>query len=125
MKKFLPPFCFLFCFIHLICIFVTLKKTLLLFFLSDSEVDLLVCLRSLSCCIAQVRLSLRSQTDGQTFYFRDGMLRWSAKFMVQSSMASHPGPEAAKQPQTITIPPPCLTVRIMFFYEMLCWFYAR
>ncbi len=30
-------------------------------------------------------------------------------------MASHPGPEAAKQPQTITLPPPCLTVGMMFF----------
>ncbi len=27
-------------------------------------------------------------------------------------MASRPGPEAAKQPQTITLPPPCLTVGI-------------
>ncbi len=39
------------------------SKTLILFFLSHSEVDLLVCLGSLSCCITQVRLSLRSQTD--------------------------------------------------------------
>ncbi len=30
--------------------------------------------------------------------------------MVPSIMASHSGPEAAKQPQTITLPPPCLTV---------------
>ncbi len=37
------------------------SKTLILFFLSHSEVDLLVCLRSLSCCITQV--PLRSQTD--------------------------------------------------------------
>ncbi len=46
------------------------SKTLILFFLSHSEVDLLVCLGSLSCCINQVRLSLRSQTDGWTFSFR-------------------------------------------------------
>ncbi len=39
------------------------SKTLILFFWSHSEVDLLVCLGSLSCCITQVRLSLRSQTD--------------------------------------------------------------
>ncbi len=45
--------------------------------------------------------------------------------MVPSIMASHPGPEAAKQPQTITLPPQCLTVGLMFFYEILCWFYAR
>ncbi len=34
----------------------------------------------------------------------------SAEFMVPSIMASRPGPEAAKQPQIITLPPPCLTV---------------
>ncbi len=37
-------------------------------------------------------------------------------------MASRPGPEAAKQPQTITLPPPCLTVSMML---KCCWFYAR
>lgn len=35
--------------------------------------------------------------------------------MVPSITASGPGPEAAKQPQTITQPPPCLTVGMMFF----------
>ncbi len=34
------------------------SKTLILFFLSHSEADLLVCLGSLSCCITQVRLNL-------------------------------------------------------------------
>ncbi len=33
--------------------------------------------------------------------------------MLPSIMASHPGPEAAKQPQTTTLPPPCLTVGIV------------
>ncbi len=89
------------------------SKTLILCFLSHSEVILLVCLGSLSCCITQVCLSLRSQTDGQTFSFR---IFWqSAEFMVPSIMASRPGPEATKQPQTITLPPPCLTVSMMFF----------
>ncbi len=83
------------------------SKTLILFLLSQSEVDLPVCLRSLSCCITQVRLSLRSQTDAQTFSFR--IFLWGAEFMIPSIMISHPGPEAAKQPQTITLPPPCLT----------------
>ncbi len=44
------------------------SKTIILFFLSHSEVDLLVCLGSLSCCVTQVRL--RSQTDSRTFSFR-------------------------------------------------------
>ncbi len=40
---------------------------------------------------------------------------YDAKFMVPSIMASRPGPEAAKQPQTITLPPPRLTVGMMSF----------
>ena len=39
-------------------------------FLSHSEVDLLVCFGSLSCCITQVCMSLRSRTDGWTLSFR-------------------------------------------------------
>ncbi len=35
--------------------------------------------------------------------------------MVPSIMASRPAPEAAKQRQTITLPP-CLTVGMMFFF---------
>ncbi len=77
------------------------SKTLILFFLSHSEVDLLVCLGSLSCCITQV--CLRSQTDGRTFSFR--IFWYNAQFMVPSIMASCVGPGAAK-PQTITLPPP-------------------
>ncbi len=46
------------------------SKTLILFFYSHSKVGLLLCLGSLSCCITQMRLSLRSQTDGRTFSFR-------------------------------------------------------
>ncbi len=40
--------------------------------------------------------------------------------MVPSIMASRPGPEAAKQPQTITLSPPCLTVGIMFCFMKSC-----
>ncbi len=35
--------------------------------------------------------------------------------MVPSIMTSHPGFEASKQPQTVTLSPPCLTVGMMFF----------
>ncbi len=38
-----------------------------------------------------------------------------AEFMVPSIMVSRPVPEAVKQPQTTTQPPPCLTVCMMFF----------
>jgi hypothetical protein len=34
--------------------------------------------------------------------------------MVISIKASHPGPEAVKHPQTITLPPPCLTFGMRF-----------
>ncbi len=44
------------------------SKTLILLFLSHSEVNFLVCLGSLSCYITQV--CLRPQTDGRTFSFR-------------------------------------------------------
>ncbi len=37
--------------------------------------------------------------------------------MVPSIMASCPGPEAAKQPQTITLPPPCLTMYDVLFMK--------
>ncbi len=82
-----------------------------------------LCLGSLSCCITQVCLSLRSQTDGWTFSFR--IFWWSAELMVPSIMSSHPDPEAAKQPQTITLPPPCLTVGMMFILGNAVLVYAR
>ncbi len=46
------------------------SKVFILFFFSHSEVDLLVCFGSLSCCRTQVRFSLRSRTDGRTLSFR-------------------------------------------------------
>lgn len=40
--------------------------------------------------------------------------------MVPLTTEGHPDPEEAKQDHTITLPPPCLTGGVMFFYEMLC-----
>lgn len=37
------------------------------------------------------------------------------QFMVSSVMTNHPDPAAVKQPQTITLPLPCLTVGMMLF----------
>ncbi len=42
------------------------------------------------------------------------------EFMVPFITASLPGPEAAKQPQTITLPPPYFTVGMMFFFLKCC-----
>ncbi len=64
------------------------SKTLILFFLSHSEVDLLVCLGSLSCCITQVCLSLRSQTDGRTFFFLDFLIECRIHGSINYSKSS-------------------------------------
>lgn len=44
------------------------------------------------------------------------------KSMVPSIMASHPGLEAVKQPQTITLLPPCLIVGMRVFLNVLIRF---
>ncbi len=87
----------------------------ILFFFSHSEVDFLVCFGSLSCCRTQVRFSLKSRTDGRTLSFS---IFWkTAEFMVPFITANLPGPEAAIQPQTITLPPPHFTVGMFFFWN--------
>lgn len=40
--------------------------------------------------------------------------------MFPSITENHTGPEVTKQPQTIALPPPCLTVGMMFFYFQCC-----
>ena len=54
-------------------------------------------------------------TDGQTFC--SSTLWYEREFIVDSVIASYPGPEAAKQPQTIRLPPPCFTVGMRFFWS--------
>ena len=68
---------------------------------------MLVCFGSLSCCRNQMFSSLRSPTDGWTFPFR--IFWW----------------RAAKQPQTITLPPPCSTVAVIFFWNPRVPFFPR
>lgn len=70
-----------------------------------SEGDLLLCFGLLFYCRIQVLFGLRSQTDGRTFSFR--MSWWTTGFMVQFITASLPGPEGAKQLQTIIFAPLC------------------
>ena len=86
-----------------------------LFCFIQSVVDVLVCLGSSSCCMIHFLLSFSSQTDVLTFSC--GISECNPKFMVPSTMASRPGPEAAKQPQTMIIPPPYFTAGMRF----LCW----
>ncbi len=67
------------------------------FFLSHSELNLLVCLGSLSCCITQVRHKLKAGCSPSGFSDK------SAEFMVPSIMASRPGQtKAASDHHTTT-----------------------
>ncbi len=91
------------------------SKTLTLFFFNHSLVKWLVCLGSLSFCMAHFLLKLSSGTDVLIFSFR--ICWYISEFFVPSMMASRPGPDAAKQAQTMLLPPPCFTDGIGF----LCW----
>ncbi len=83
--------------------------------LYHSLVERLVCLGSLSCCMACFLLRLSSRTDVLIFSFR---IRWyNSKFIVPSMMASRPGPDAAKQAQAMILPLQCFTDGLGF----LCW----
>ncbi len=88
--------------------------TLAFFFFNHSLVTQLVCLGSLSCCVAHFLLRLGSRTDVLTFSFRTC---YNSEFIVPSMMAGCPGQDEAKQAQTMILPPPCFTDGIRF----LCW----
>jgi len=99
----------------LLYIYILHSKTLILSFFNHSLVERLVCLGLLSCCMTQVLLRLSSRSDVLTFSFR---ICWNnSEFIVPSIMVSHSGPDAAKQAQTMILPPPCFTDGIRF----LCW----
>jgi len=88
------------------------SKVFSLFFFSHSEVDLLVCFGSLSCCIMQVRFRLEATNRCLNVVLQDFLVDSRISFIT----ASLPGPEAAKQPQTIILPPTYFTVGMMFFF---------
>ncbi len=75
-------------------------------FFSKAVVVLEVCLCSLSCWNTALRLSLRR--EGIMLCF--SMSQYMLAFMVPSMNCSSPVPAALMQPQTMTLPPPCLTV---------------
>ncbi len=91
--------------LHLLFQDAPLIKFTLSFF-SKTVVVLEVCLRSLSCWDTALRPSL--QREGIMFCF--SMSQYKLAFMVSSMNCSSPVPEALMQPQTTTLPPPCLTV---------------
>ncbi len=80
--------------------------TFTLSFFSKAVVILEVCLGLLSCWNTALRPSLRREGIMLCFSKSQYMLA----FMVPSINCSYPAPAALMQPQTITLPPPCLTV---------------
>ncbi|KAJ8283268.1 hypothetical protein COCON_G00021180 [Conger conger] len=59
---------------------------------------MLLCFGPMSCCRNRTCFRCSSWTDDQPTY----------------NMPSHPGPSAETHPHTITLPPPCLPVGMMF-----------
>ncbi len=80
--------------------------TFTLSFFSKAVVVLDVCLGSLSCWNTALRPSL--WMEGIMLCF--SMSQYMLAFMVLSMNCSSPVPAALMQPQTMTLPPPCLTV---------------
>ncbi len=80
--------------------------TFTLSFFSKAVVVLEVCLGLLSCWNTALRPSLRR--EGIMFCF--SMSQYMLAFMVPSMNCISPVPAALMQPQTMTLPPPCLTV---------------
>lgn len=72
----------------------TLTQSFIFFFFSYSDVNFLVCLESLSCCMTQFQPSLSCRTNGLTFVWR---IFWTkVEFIIVSVTAGFPGPVAAK-----------------------------
>ncbi len=80
--------------------------TFTLSFFSKAVVILEVCFGSLSCWNTALRPSLRR--EGIMLCF--SMSQYILAFMLPSMNCSSPVPAALMQPQTMTLPPPCLTV---------------
>lgn len=72
------------------------------FWLKQCKTFVFFGIQSWTCCITQMCSSSRVQTDGWTFSDQE-------QNSLLSVTESHPGAEAAKWPQTITLPVPCLT----------------
>ncbi len=94
--------------------------TFTLSFFNRAVVILEVCLGSLSCWITDLWPSLRREGIMPCF----SMSQYMLAFMVPSMNCSSPVPAALMQPQTMTLPPPCLTVGktcLSFYFVLLTW----
>lgn len=87
----------------------------ILFCLFFARSHLLVCLGSLSSCINQMRL-IRFLGNGVRQIWYCGFWTLTMCTWWHFHQSSRSGVEAAKQPQNITLSPPCLTVGRMFFF---------
>ncbi len=92
--------------LHSFTFHLRMPHTLPLSFFSKAVVILEVCLGSLFCWNTAMRLNLRREGIMLCFSLSHYMLA----FMVPSINFSSPVPAALMQPQTMTLPPPCLTV---------------
>ncbi len=93
------------------------RVTFSLSFFSKAVVVLEVCLGSLSCLITALRPSFRR--EGIMLCF--SMSQYMLAFIVPSMNCSSPVPAALMQPQTMTLPPPCLTVGKTLVFVLLTW----
>ncbi len=93
------------------------KITFTLSFFSKAVVVLEVCLGLLSCWNTALRPSL--QREGIMLCF--SILQYMLVFMVPSMNCSSPVSAALMQPQTMTHPPPCLTVGKTLVFVLLTW----
>ena len=76
---------------------------------SHSVVDLLLSFGLLFCCITQLLLNFNFSGHYPAKYLD------KLEFVFPSMIASCPGPEAEKQPQTTMLPPPYFTVGMRFW----------
>ena len=88
------------------------SKTWTLFCCNHALVEQLVCLLSLSFFMSDFLLTSRSWTDTLTFSCR--ICWYNSELIALSMITSYPGPGAAKQAQTMVLPPICFTDEIRF-----------
>lgn len=74
----------------------------------------MLCFGLISCCTTQLWLCLRTQTDGQTFFYR--LFSKKAEFRIPSVVRSYSGPEEANWSDTIIL---SLSDGIMLFFLKL------
>lgn len=91
-------------------------RTFILFFWNHSEVDLLVCFESLSCCSICPPFSFNCLTDCLTFFLQNILINFQINFSINDGKLTRPWGSKI-EPQTMTLSPPCFTGGMRFW----CW----